>query len=419
VYIFFSKIYYKTYYVVAHSLENISYSLLPIAILPNGCIEHSNSQESEGLVRTSYVNKRGVYLWTNKANGNQYIGSAMDISSRLSNYFSKSYIKFQSTRGSAISAAILKHGLSGFSLQIIVLGDSPSRASISVNSDHILLEQYYLDRYILSYNIRRIALGPAPALNNKAGNQHANLQEGKKGPESYAWNHKHSMEQKFLWSLTRSTAIFVYHSSTLKFNCIVYGYERLAGLLGVHTNTARRVANSGYVYANKYIISLTDLDKVKLQTIKVKVKSNSTKIKVVHVYDNNKRVLLKTFSSVNAFMRFSKQSGFNVRLFCTTDQLWLGEYYLSYDLILGADNTLTSVKEFKPKFKSRNTSIPVYTYSSDGLTFIKRYSSLREAVKALDGNRNTNTSSLELRINHKKLYKGLRVSYHPLFDHDQ
>jgi len=120
-------------------------------------------------------------------------------------------------------------------------------------------------------------------------------------------------------------------------------------------------------------------------------------------------------------MRFSKQSGSNTLLLCTTDTLWLGEYHLSYDLIPSADNTLMSLKEFHPKLRSRTASIPVYTYSvsEGGLTFIKRYSSLRECVKVLDGNRNIHTNYLELRIKHKELYKGLRVSNRPLFDHDE
>jgi len=34
-------------------------------------------------------------------------------------------------------------------------------------------------------------------------------------------------------------------------------------------------------------------------------------------------------------------------------------------------------------------------------------------------NRNANTKSLELRIEHKQLYLGLRVSYTPLFEHKE
>ena len=63
-----------TYYVVAHWDINIC-SLLPIATLPAGAVKFDNLAESEGQIRTSFSNQRGVYLWTNKLNGHQYVGS--------------------------------------------------------------------------------------------------------------------------------------------------------------------------------------------------------------------------------------------------------------------------------------------------------------------------------------------------------
>ena len=200
---------------------------MPIATLPAGAIEYSNPQESEGIIRTSiFVQQklRGVYPRAGGMNGQQYIGSASHtpkgvrggLSSRLSDYFTNSYLKYQSTpptptplwgqregaRGSVISAAILKHGLSKFSLQIMELGASPApyptpplgakgkgeRDTISVNSDFILLEQYYLDRYIPTRSVRRIALGPAPVLNPNYNHNKGdtNTQFGKKGSEGAA-----------------------------------------------------------------------------------------------------------------------------------------------------------------------------------------------------------------------------------------
>lgn len=210
---------------------------------------------------------------------------------------------------------------------------------------------------------------------------------------------------------------FIYDLNTLTFNSLIYGYERVAQFLGVHINTARRVAKSSDVYAKKYIISLNELTKQKLEAIKTNIKGKSTVRRVIYVYNKDKSVLLKTFPSVNIFIKFSKLNVSMVKLLCESDTLfWLDEYFISYNLILNADNSLTNVNEFKPKLRGRNTSIPVYTYSADGTTYIKRYSSLRECVKDLDGNRNTNTNTLILRIEHKQLYHGLRVSYVPLFN---
>lgn len=340
----------------------------------------------------------------------------MNLSSRLSDYFSNSYIEFQSTRGSAISTAILKHGLSNFSVQILELGPSPARKDISVDSDFILLEQYFLDRYILQYNIRRIALGPAPVSVNKNGinKGETNSQFGKFGVDGAAWNLNHSKEQRALWSLTRTTPIFIYNASTLNFSASTYGYERLANILGVHVNTARRIVKSQKIYKNRFIVSLVELSKEQLKTFKAEVLTRE--IKAVHVYNRDKSVLLKTFPSVNSFTIFSKQNGSAVKQLCSSDTLWLVEYFLSYYIIDSADNTLNNLAEFNPTLKSR-LSIPVYTYSADGSKFIKRYSSLRECVKELEGNRNFNTNTIKLRIKHKELYHGFIVSNTPLFDH--
>jgi len=134
----------------------------------------------------------------------------------------------------------------------------------------------------------------------------------------------------------------------------------------VHVNTARRVAKSGKVYANKYIISLFELTIEELKTIKENVLVKNTTARAVHVYNKEKTKLLKTFPTVNSFMQFSNQSGSDIKLLCSSDRLWLNEYFLSYDLIPEADNGLAEVEDFNPDLNTRVPNIPVYTYSADG-----------------------------------------------------
>jgi hypothetical protein len=213
---------------------------------------------------------------------------------------------------------------------------------------------------------------------------------------SLLYNKQYFLKRVLSSFSTLTPAIFVYELDTFRVVAIVDGY------------------------AEKYIISLSQLTREELETIKAKVDRKSTVKRMVHVYNKDKSVLLKTFSSVNEFMKFSKQSGAVVKQLCLSDVLlWLDEYFISYHLISSADNSLVNISEFKPKLRGRKTSIPVYTYSADGTTFIKRYSSLRDCVKHLEGNRNANTNTLILRIEHKELFHGLRVSFSPLFDHSE
>lgn len=53
--------------------------------------------------------KSGIYLWTNKINGKRYIGSAVDLSNRLRNYFNTSYLEDRKDI-MIIYKALLAHG---------------------------------------------------------------------------------------------------------------------------------------------------------------------------------------------------------------------------------------------------------------------------------------------------------------------
>lgn len=61
-------------------------------------------------------NKIGVYRWTNKINGNTYIGSSVNLNIRMYNYYSLRYLA-KSNR--PIDRALLKYGFSNFTLEIL------------------------------------------------------------------------------------------------------------------------------------------------------------------------------------------------------------------------------------------------------------------------------------------------------------
>lgn len=93
--------------------------------------------------------KSGIYLWTNTISDKSYIGSAVDLRRRLSNYFSKVRIESElKTINSLIYKAILKYDHSNFKLDIIEICDIESLLE---------REQYYLDNFELKYNTLKIA----------------------------------------------------------------------------------------------------------------------------------------------------------------------------------------------------------------------------------------------------------------------
>lgn len=78
-------------------------------------------------------------------NGKRYIGSAENLTNRLTNYFSISYLKDQNKRyNSKIYRAILKYGFNNFSLEIILYCKI---------EDLLEREKHYIDLLIPEYNI--------------------------------------------------------------------------------------------------------------------------------------------------------------------------------------------------------------------------------------------------------------------------
>lgn len=94
-------------------------------------------------------NRSGVYGWTNKISGASYIGSSTNFTRRLPDYFSPKFLEKEVIKNqSIIYRALLKHGYSKFTLEII---ESNESAGI------IKREQYYLDLFKPEYNICLIA----------------------------------------------------------------------------------------------------------------------------------------------------------------------------------------------------------------------------------------------------------------------
>lgn len=129
------------------------------ATLKNPSLNFNDASSAKKIIRL-IKGKSGIYLWTHKSSGRQYVGSGGDLFNRLEDYFQNSQLISQAKNShSEICKAILKYGLSSFSLAIQILDSSES---------FLKLEQFYLDNYIFNFNIRRVAT-PTPHAYNPSG----------------------------------------------------------------------------------------------------------------------------------------------------------------------------------------------------------------------------------------------------------
>jgi hypothetical protein len=93
--------------------------------------------------------KTGIYRWTHIEYGKSYVGSAIDLSKRLKNYYNLSYLEKETKKSnSMIYKALIKYGYSSFKLDIL---------EYCTSSVLISREQYYIDNLNPYYNILKIA----------------------------------------------------------------------------------------------------------------------------------------------------------------------------------------------------------------------------------------------------------------------
>lgn len=101
-------------YIFNELLLSVPYSLLIIPI-----VTYSNANIYKKNIMTENKGKSGIYR-TNLLNGKSYVGSAVDLSKRLSKYYSKKQMYTILTRSkSAIYSSIGKYRVSMFKLDIL------------------------------------------------------------------------------------------------------------------------------------------------------------------------------------------------------------------------------------------------------------------------------------------------------------
>jgi group I intron endonuclease len=190
-----------------HSSYNIFFStyeypysmfiLVPVTI-------YHNAETDKSKIISDNKDKAGIYMWKHIETNTIYIGSAVDLSKRLSNYYASSYLK---RTKNYICNALLFHGHSAFSIPILEYIDITGLSKEEARKLILEREQYYLDLIFLddepnTYNILKEAgssLGYIHLAETKAAISEALKGEnstnfGKTGEEHPMYGKSHSAE---------------------------------------------------------------------------------------------------------------------------------------------------------------------------------------------------------------------------------
>lgn len=119
--------------------KNNKKSIVPV-------IFYFNLYTNKSIIYKENRGKSGVYRINKIITGKSYIGSAIDLSRRFSNYYSIKYLEYKPN--SRINRALLKYGYENFNLEILEY----------CNKENVInREQYYIDFFKPEYNILQIA----------------------------------------------------------------------------------------------------------------------------------------------------------------------------------------------------------------------------------------------------------------------
>lgn len=161
--------------------------------------------------------KSGIYLITNKSNGKQYVGSAVNLGQRFGkNYFSFAYLNRAGT--SIINAALLKYGYSNFWVTIIEYVE-PTRVVLYSR------ETFWIAFFKPVYNILQYGSSPLGFKHSTATKElislsrkgELNSQFGVQrfGLENPFFGINHTEETKNKMAAAKGTRIYVYRIDAL------------------------------------------------------------------------------------------------------------------------------------------------------------------------------------------------------------
>jgi group I intron endonuclease len=92
--------------------EDNTENLVPLII-------YDNFEENRVNILKEQKDKSGIYCLINKNNGHAYVGSSINLASRMRNYLNKAFLKSKQNINMPITKALLKYDPSNFSLLIL------------------------------------------------------------------------------------------------------------------------------------------------------------------------------------------------------------------------------------------------------------------------------------------------------------
>lgn len=186
--------------------------------------------------------KTGIYLWTHKALGKQYVGSSLNISQRLVKYYSKACLVSEIQRSnSAIYRAILKYGIKEFTFEVL----EHCEADVLIER-----EQFYINTLKPEYNVLKKA-------GNRKGFMHSEATKELQRASRLGVVLSEDTKLKMSVANVKSTSVVVINNQTGEVSEFLT-MRKAAEFLGTSHSQVISYINSKKLFRGIYIIDKKD-----------------------------------------------------------------------------------------------------------------------------------------------------------------
>lgn len=293
--------------------------------------------------------RSGVYLLINKINNHTYVGSSINLASRMRNYLNKAFLKSKQNINMPITKALLKYDTENFSLLIIEY-----REPVFLTAR----ETFYIAQIVPYYNVLKegySSLGykhteETKKLLSELGKNRVHSDQTKgliaravTGENNPFYNRNHSIESK-LRILEAKSAYPVYLYNSFKELLVIYpSVKTLANLIKSNHPTLVKNIQEKTIFRGEWYLSnipynlsdtpiIANWNSKECEELILNIQNNSHVLKGVFVYDINRK-FLKKYEGVMAVQRDLKISHSTVKKYANIGGAYNG-YIFSYERLI-------------------------------------------------------------------------------------
>jgi len=330
------------YYSSFNNEENNKKELKPIKV-------YDSLKVNKADILKEQKDKSGVYCLVNKINGHTYIGSSINLASRMKNYLNNTFLKNKNNNNMPITKALLKYDQSNFSVLIMEY----------VEAEFLTIrETFYIVTFVPYYNVLKqgySSLGykhteETKKLLSELRTNKVHSEKTKSlilraliGENNPFYNKSHSVESKVRMIEANSAYPIYIYNSYKKLLVIFPSVLTLCKLINSNHPTIINVIKEQIIFRGEWYITnipynLSDTPVIcnwrskECKDLVNEIKSNSHVKKAIFVYNANKKFIGK-FDGVSEAKKALNISHTTIKKYAKVVGIYNG-YIFSYERLI-------------------------------------------------------------------------------------